>query len=220
MPTPILREAADLGRKAAADDLGDKCYNDEADTEQEDFRRQAADVGLQADGCKEDGRKNDIIADIHAALHIGGIVHGAQNDTGDIGTGDICNAEVFLGDVGHGKAERHAHDGDALGVGIALIQPCHSKVSHNAHAHGSGKEQHRINEHLAQTRAGAGACAQHTGEDYDADDIINDGGTDDGGRTPGCPRQRSRRTHCTAGCRPPAERLRPRRRSGWRWGRL
>ena len=30
-------EAADLGRKAAADDLGDKCYNDEADTEQERF---------------------------------------------------------------------------------------------------------------------------------------------------------------------------------------
>ena len=104
-----------------------------------------------------------------------------RNDTGDIGTGDICNAEVFLGDVGHGKAERHADDGDALGVGIALVQPCHSKVSHNAHAHGSGKEQHRINEHLAQTRAGAGACAQYAGEDYDADDIINDGGTDDGG---------------------------------------
>ena len=26
-----------------------------------------------------------------------------------------------------------------------------------------------------------GACAQYAGEDYDADDIINDGGTDDGG---------------------------------------
>ena len=64
-------------------------------------------------------------------------------------------------------------------MGIALVQPCHSKVSHNAHAHGSGKEQHRIDEHLAQTCAGAGACAQHAGEDYDADDIINDGGTDD-----------------------------------------
>ena len=60
-------------------------------------------------------------------------------------------------------------------MGIALVQPCHSKMSHNAHAHGSGKEQHRVDEHLAQTRAGAGACAQHAGEDYDADDIINDG---------------------------------------------
>ena len=63
---------------------------------------------------------------------------------------------------------------------ITLVQPHHSKVSHNTHAHSSGKEQRRIEEHLAQTRAGAGACAQHAGEDYDADDIINDGSTDDG----------------------------------------
>ena len=48
-------------------------------------------------------------------------------------------------------------------------------MSYNTHAHSSGKEQCRIDEHLAQTRAGAGACAQYAGEDYDADDIINDG---------------------------------------------
>ena len=51
-------EAADLGGQTAADDLGDEGHDHEADTEQQDAGGQAADVGLQADGCKEDGCKN------------------------------------------------------------------------------------------------------------------------------------------------------------------
>ncbi len=46
---------------------------------------------------------------------------------------------------------------------------------------GGGEEQHGVHQHLAQTCAGAGAGAQHAGQHHDADDIINDGGTDDGG---------------------------------------
>ena len=64
-------------------------------------------------------------------------------------------------------------------MGVALIQPLHGVVHHKANAQCGGKEQHRIEQHLAQTRAGAAAGAQHTGKHHDANDIINDSGTDD-----------------------------------------
>ena len=48
-------------------------------------------------------------------------MQGAKNNTGNIRAGNIGNAEVLLSNVGHGKAERHADDGDALGVGVALV---------------------------------------------------------------------------------------------------
>ena len=66
-------------------------------------------------------------------------------------------------------------------MGVALVQPFHGVVHHDAHAHGSGKEQQGIEQHLTQTRAGAAACAQHAGEHHDADDVIDDGSADDGG---------------------------------------
>ena len=50
-------EPADLGRQPAADDLGDQGHHHEAHAEQQDLRGQAADIGLEADGGKEDGRK-------------------------------------------------------------------------------------------------------------------------------------------------------------------
>ena len=174
-------EAADLGSQTAADDLGDQSHDDEADAEQQDLRGQAADIGLEADGRKEHRREQHIVADIHAALHIGCIVHGAQHDAGNVGAGNIGNAEVFLSDVGHGKAEGQAHDGDALGVRVALVQPLHAVVHRKAHAHSGGKEQQRVDQHLAQTRTGAGTCAQHAGEHHDAHHIVNNGCTDDGG---------------------------------------
>ena len=173
-------EAADLCSQTAADDLGDQSHDDEADAEQQDLRGQAADIGLEADGRKEHRREQHIVADIHAALHIGCIVHGAQHDAGNVGAGNIGNAEVFLSDVGHGKAEGHAHDGDALGVRVALVQPLHAVVHRKAHAHSGGKEQQRVDQHLAQTRTGAGTCAQHAGEHHDTHHIINDSSTDDG----------------------------------------
>ena len=63
---------------------------------------------------------------------------------------------------------------------VALVQPLHAVVHRKAHAHSGGKEQQRVDQHLAQTRTGAGTCAQHAGEHHDADDIINDSSTDDG----------------------------------------
>ena len=177
--TPV--EAAELCGQAAADDLGDQRHDDEADAEQQDLRRQAADIGLQTDGRKEDGCKDDIVADIHPALHIGCVIHSTQHDTGNVCTGDIGDAEVFLCNISHGKAEGHAHDGDTLGVRVALVQPLHSVVHHKAHAQCGGKEQQGVEQNLAQTRSGAAAGTQHAGEHHDADDVIYDGGTDDGG---------------------------------------
>ena len=173
-------EAADLCSQTAADDLGDQSHDDEADAEQQDLRGQAADIGLEADGRKEHRREQHIVADIHAALHIGCIVHGAQHDAGNVGAGNIGNAEVFLSDVGHGKAEGHADDGDALGVRVALVQPLHAVVHRKAHAHSGGKEQQGVEQHLAQTRTGAAAGTQHTGKHHDTHHIVNNGCTDDG----------------------------------------
>ena len=50
-------EAADLCSQTAADDLGDQRHNHKADAEQQDFRGQAADISLEADGGKEDRRQ-------------------------------------------------------------------------------------------------------------------------------------------------------------------
>ena len=174
-------EPADLGRQTAADDLGDQGHHHEAHAEQQDLRGQAADIGFQADAGEEDGSKQHIVADVHPALHIGGILQSAQDDARDVGTCDVCNAEVGLGNIGHGKAERHTDDGDALGVGVALVQPLHGEMGNDAHADGGGEEQHGVQQHLAQPCTGAGACSQHTGQHHDADDIIDNGGTDDGG---------------------------------------
>ena len=65
-------------------------------------------------------------------------------------------------------------------MGVALIQPFHGVVHHKANAQCGGKEQQGVEQHLAQTRTGAAAGTQHAGEHHDADDIINDSGTDDG----------------------------------------
>ena len=66
-------------------------------------------------------------------------------------------------------------------MGIALIQPLHGVVHYKTHAQCCGKEQQGVEQHLAQTRTGTAAGTQHAGEHHDADDIINDSGTDDGG---------------------------------------
>ena len=174
-------EAADLGSQTAADDLGDQCHNHKADAEQQDLRGQAADIGLKADGGKEDRCKDDIVADIHPALHIGCVIHGAQHDAGNVGTGNIGNAKVGLGHIGHAKAEGQAHDGDTLGVRVAPIQPLHGVMDHQAHTHSGGKEQQGVEQHLAQTRTGAAAGTQHTGKHHDTHHIVNNGCTDDGG---------------------------------------
>ena len=65
-------------------------------------------------------------------------------------------------------------------MGVALIQPLHGVVHHKANAQCGGKEQQSVEQHLAQTRTGAAAGTQYTGKHHDADDIINDSGTDDG----------------------------------------
>ena len=66
-------------------------------------------------------------------------------------------------------------------MGVALIQPLHGVVRHKANAQCGGKEQHRIEQHLAQTRTGAAAGTQHTGKHHDTHHIVNNGCTDDGG---------------------------------------
>ena len=174
-------EPADLRGQTAADDLGDECHDHEARAEQQDLGRQAADVRFQADTGKKHRRKQNVIADVHPAFHIRGIVHGAKDNARNVRTCDVCNAEVLLGDVGHRKAEGHTHNGDALGVGIALVEPLHGKVDHYAQTDGHEEEEHRVDQHLPQPGAGAGACAQHAGQHHDADHIVNDRCADDGG---------------------------------------
>ena len=66
-------------------------------------------------------------------------------------------------------------------MGVALVQPLHGVMDHQAHAQCSGKEQHRIEQHLAQACTGAAAGTQHAGKHHDTNDIINNSGTDDGG---------------------------------------
>ena len=94
--------------------------------------------------------------------------------------GDVGNAEVLLGNVGHGKAERNADDGDALGVGVALVKPFHGKVDDDADADGDEEEQHRLDEHAADAGTLTRAGAQHAGQHDDTDDVINDCRADDG----------------------------------------
>ena len=66
-------------------------------------------------------------------------------------------------------------------MGVAVVQPLHGTVTHHTNDDGCHKEKHRVQQHLAKACARAGAGPQHTGQHHDADDIINDSGTDDGG---------------------------------------
>ena len=173
-------EAADLGRQTAADDLGQQGHQNKADAEQENFRRQAADVGFQTDAGEKHGGKDDIVADVNAALDIRCVLHRAKNDARNVRAGNIGNAEVLLSDVGHGKAESNADDGDALGMGVAGVQPLHHIVDDKADADSNQEEERRLDQHTADAGTLARAGAQHAGQHNDADDIINDRRADNG----------------------------------------
>ena len=176
-------ELADLCCKTAANDLGDKCHNDKADTEQQDIGSQAADIGFEADGSKEHRSKHHIVADFDTALHIGCIMNVAQHDTSNVSTGNIGNAKVLLCNVSHGKAEAKAGNGNALGVGVTVIQPGHGLVQHKTDNDRHHKEQHRVDQHLADagTAFFAAAGPQNAGKHHNADNVINHGCADDGG---------------------------------------
>ena len=173
-------EAADSGRQTAADDLGQQGHQNKADAEQENFRRQAADVGFQSDAGEKHRGKDDIVADVNAALDIRCVLHRAKNDARNVRAGNIGNAEVPLSDVGHGKAERNADDGDALGMGVAGVEPLHRKVDDKADADSNQEEECRLDQHTADAGTLARAGAQHAGQHNDADDIINDRRADNG----------------------------------------
>ena len=82
--------------------------------------------------AKKTGRKEGIAADVHTALDVGRIFEGAEHDARDVSARDVGDAEILLRDVGHGKAEGEADDGDALGVGVAMVQPEHGLVDDEA----------------------------------------------------------------------------------------
>ena len=174
-------EAADLGSTAAADNLCQQGNDDEANAEQQDLRGQAADVGFQADAGEEHRGEDNIVADVDAALNVGGIVHGAQHNAGNVGTGDVGNTKELLGNIGHGKAESDTDNGDALGVGVAFVQPFHGIVNDHTDTDRNQEEQHRVDEHSAQACTGTGAGANDAGQHDDTDDVIDNGSTDDRG---------------------------------------
>ena len=71
----------------------------------------------------------------------------AQHDTSNVSTGNIGNAKVLLCNVSHGKAEAKAGNGNALGVGVTVIQPGHGLVQHKTDNDRHHKEQHRVDQH-------------------------------------------------------------------------
>ena len=53
-------------------------------------------------------------------------------------------------------------------------------MEYKADADSNEEEEHRLDQHTADADPLAGAGTQHTGQHDDADDIINNCGTDDG----------------------------------------
>ncbi len=124
MPTPTLRESPQLKRQTFAARPQPMILVIRATTTKQTLnsrmvRGQAADIGLEADAGEEDGGEEHVAADVHPALDVGRILQGAEHDARNVSARDVGDAEVLLRDVGHGKAERQADDGDALGVGVA-----------------------------------------------------------------------------------------------------
>ena len=83
-----------------------------------------------------------------------------------------------LGNIGHGKAESDTDNGDALGVGVAFVQPFHGMVNDHTDTDRNQEEQHRVDEHSAQACTGTGAGADDAGQHRGADG--DDGAVDHG----------------------------------------
>ena len=64
--------------------------------------------------------------------------------------------------------------------GVAMVQPEHGFVDDEADDDGCDEEEDGVHQHIDEAGVCAAAGTQHTGEHHDADDIINDSGTDDG----------------------------------------
>ncbi len=62
-----------------------------------------------------------------------------------------------------------------------MVQPEHGLVDDEADDDGGREEEDGVHQHLHEAGVRAAAGTQHAGEHHDADDVINDGGADDGG---------------------------------------
>ena len=89
----------ELGHAGTADNLGEHTDKNEEYGEYENCCIQLADIGLQSDGGEEDRPKQHVGLDVCLTVDVGGIPKGAEDNTGTVGTGDVCNAEEVLRNI-------------------------------------------------------------------------------------------------------------------------
>ena len=103
----------------------------------------------------------------------------AEDDAGNISTGDLGNAEVCLGDISHCDAVNQSDDRDTPRVLITLVEPLENMVYAETTDDSDREEQNGLEDDHPDICVGI-LRTQNEGEDYDADDIVDDRGTYDG----------------------------------------
>ena len=101
-------EAAAARRQTAADDLAEQGDGNKGQREQENIHIEGRKIGFETDAGEENRPEDEVAVDIHLFGNAAGIADVAQNDAGEIGTGDIRHAKPFFGDIGHEQAETEA----------------------------------------------------------------------------------------------------------------
>lgn len=103
-----------------------------------------------------------------------------EDQSGDVGAGDVGHTEQLLSQVGVQQAEGEGDDHKAALVPVIPLEPpLHQPVHDDPHHHADGEEGHDL--HQNQQHVGAGARqAGDDGEGYDAQHVVNDGGAQDG----------------------------------------
>lgn len=176
----VLCHAGEATGQAAADDLGDHGGQQQHQSKDHDLPIHGGQVGLHAHAGKEDGGEDHVGGDGHLLCHeLAGLSHVAHDKTGKKGTGNIGHAEELLGAVGHDEAEGQGPHRHAAAVPVVLGNEL--EELHHSQTHQQGEEEEARDLHQHQRGAAlAGAEAGEEGQHHDAQNIVDEGGTEQG----------------------------------------
>ena len=169
----------ELGHAGAADNLGEHTDKNEEYGEYENCCIQLADIGLQSDGGEEDRPKQHVRLNVCLAVDVRGITKGTEDNTGTVGTCDVCNAEEVLGNIRKRECQCKCQNRDALCMRPAGIHPLEDLVDQDTGTDCEDKEQTCVHQDLAEIGGGI-LEANDDGQNKNTDDIIDDGSRQDG----------------------------------------
>ena len=103
----------------------------------------------------------------------------AKDDSRNISTGDLSDAEIGLGDICHYDAVNESDDRDTSRMLVTVVEPLEYLIYDESGDDGYREEQHCLEDDHPDIGVGV-LCAEYESQDDNADDIVDDGGAHDG----------------------------------------